>query len=52
MGIKNSKGTVSIENFRNRIRLRWRISQNRYSISLGEYNKLNLIFAKKSSITN
>jgi integrase len=47
LGIKNQKGTVSVENFKNRIRLRWRYQGKRYSLSLGPYDKLNLKAAKK-----
>ena len=47
MGIKNQKGAVSIENFKNRIRLRWRYQGKRYSLSLGAYGKINLKAAKK-----
>ena len=47
LGIKNQKGTVSIENFKNRIRLRWRYQGKRYSLSLGPYDKINLKAAKK-----
>jgi integrase len=42
LGIKNQKGTVSVENFKNRIRLRWRYQGKRYSLSLGPYDKINL----------
>jgi len=47
MGIKNAKGSVSIEDFRGRIRLRWRYLSKRYSLSLSSYNKTNLLQAKK-----
>jgi integrase len=47
LGIKNQKGTVSVENFKNRIRLRWRFQCKRYSLSLGQYDKINLKAAKK-----
>jgi integrase len=42
LGIKNQKGKVSVENFKNRIRLRWRYLGKRYSFSLGPYDKINL----------
>ncbi|MGV3595593.1 MAG: Arm DNA-binding domain-containing protein [Sediminibacterium sp.] len=42
MGHKNSKGAVSITNYRGRIRLRWRYQDKRYSLSLATYNKVNL----------
>jgi integrase len=47
LGIKNQKGKVSIENFKNRIRLRWRYQGKRYSLSLGPYDKINLKAAQK-----
>ncbi len=50
MGIKNPKGTVTIENFRERIRLRWRYQTKRYSLSLHSYNKMNLLEARKTAI--
>ncbi len=34
LGIKNQKGTVLVENFKNRIRLRWRYLSKRYSLSV------------------
>jgi integrase len=46
MGIKNQKGTVSVENYRGRIRLRWRYKAKRYSISLTAYSKQNLFQAR------
>jgi integrase len=50
MGIKNQKGTVSIENYKNRIRLRWRYGGKRYSLSLAAYNKANLAITKKVAL--
>jgi integrase len=50
MGRKNSKGTVSLENDRNRIRLRWRFQSKRYSINLNQYNKFSLREAKKLAL--
>jgi integrase len=47
LGIKKQKGTVSVENFKNRIRLRWRYLGKRYSLSLGPYEKVNLKASKK-----
>ena len=47
MGIKNQKGTVSIENYRERIRLRWRFQGVRYALNLSAYTKVNLIQARK-----
>ena len=46
MGIKNQKGTVSVENYRGRIRLRWRYKAKRYSLSLTAYSKQNLFQAR------
>lgn len=50
MGQKNTKGTVSISNAGNRIRLRWRHKSIRYSINLNSYNKLNLLAARKVAL--
>ena len=47
LGHKSSKGSVTISNYKNRIRLRWRHKGKRYSLSLAAYNKVNLITAKK-----
>ncbi|OYZ00982.1 MAG: hypothetical protein B7Y37_08785 [Sphingobacteriia bacterium 28-36-52] len=47
MGIKKQKGSVSVENYRNRIRLRWRYQGKRYSLNLASYNKPNLTASKK-----
>jgi integrase len=48
MGTKKAKGSVSVENYRNRIRLRWRYQGKRYSLNLGVYNKTNLAAIKKT----
>lgn len=50
MGHKNSKGTVSILNHKNRIRLRWRFQLERYSLNLGGYIKTNLVHARKVAV--
>lgn len=50
MGIKNQKGAVSIENYRSRLRLRWRHKGVRYLITLSAYNKVNLPTAKKIAL--
>jgi len=50
MGIKNSKGNVSIENFRGRVRLRWRYRGKRYALSLFDYNKTNLKESRKIAV--
>jgi integrase len=48
MGHKKQKGTVSITQYKGRIRLRWRFDGQRYSLNLGVYSDLNLIQAKKT----
>jgi hypothetical protein len=50
LGQKNSKGTVSISNADNRIRLRWRYQSIRYSINLHSYSKANLLAARKIAL--
>ena len=50
MGTKNGKGTVSIENIDNRIRLRWRFQKKRFSLNLFHFSKANLLQAKKITI--
>ncbi|MBH2005459.1 MAG: DUF3596 domain-containing protein [Sphingobacteriia bacterium] len=50
MGIKNQKGTVSVENYRDRIRLRWRYQNKRYSLSLYKISKQNLLQARKTAL--
>ncbi len=50
LGIKNQKGTVSVENFKNRIRLRWRHQGKRFSLSLWHYSKVNLLEARKVAL--
>lgn len=47
LGHKSPKGAVSISNYKNRIRLRWRYQGKRYSLSLGPYDKVNLKATKK-----
>lgn len=47
LGHKSPKGAVSITNYKERIRLRWRYQGKRFSLSLGPYNKNNLKSAKK-----
>jgi integrase len=55
MGIKkaakNLKGSVSIENYRNKIRLRWRYQSKRYTLNLFTFNPHNLLQAKKLAVT-
>ncbi len=50
MGQKNYKGTVSISNADGRIRLRWRYNSQRFSLSLYNYSKSNLLQAKKTAL--
>jgi integrase len=50
LGIKTAKGVVSVEKFRERIRLRWRFQERRYSLSLSVYNELNLLKAKQVAL--
>jgi len=50
MGIKNQKGAVSIENYRSRLRLRWRYQGVRYLITLSAYNKINVSQAKRIAL--
>jgi len=50
MGHKNSKGNVSLTNYKGRIRLRWRYQSVRYSINLLSYSKTNLLSAKKTAL--
>ncbi len=49
-GTKKSKGTVAIEHYRGRVRLRWRYKGTRYSLSLFQYTKLNVGAAKKIAL--
>lgn len=50
LGHKSPKGAVSITNYKERIRLRWRHQGKRYSLSLGPYDKVNLKAAKKIAL--
>jgi len=47
LGHKSPKGAVSVSNYKERIRLRWRYQCKRYSLSLGPYDKVNLKATKK-----
>ena len=47
MGRKNSKGTVSIVQDGQRVRLRWRYQKKRYSLNLFHYSKANVSQARK-----
>ncbi len=50
MGHKSSKGEISITNYKDRIRLRWRYENKRYSLSLSAWKQLNILQAKKIAI--
>lgn len=50
LGQKNQKGTVSLHNNCNRIRIRWRYLGKRYSINHSSYNHFNLLEAKKLAL--
>lgn len=50
MGNKSQKGTVSVEIYRGRIRLRWRYQSKRYSFSLFKHSKENLVHARKTAL--
>ena len=47
LGHKSPKGAVSISNYKERIRLRWRYLGKRYSLSLAAYDKVNLRAVKR-----
>jgi len=47
LGHKSPKGAVSISNYKERIRLRWRYLGKRYSLSLAAFNKVNLKATKR-----
>lgn len=49
-GHKSPKGTVSITNYKGRIRLRWRHQGKRFSLSLSNYCKLHLLEAQKVAL--
>jgi integrase len=50
MGHRNSKGTVSIINYKGRVRLRWRYFSKRYSINLFAYTKENTLHARITAL--
>lgn len=50
MGTKNLKGSVSIENITNRLRLRWRFQKKRYSLNLFHFTRANLLQSKKIAV--
>jgi integrase len=47
---KSIKGTVSVTKNKDRIRLRWRYLAKRYSLTLNQYTKLNLVKARKIAV--
>jgi integrase len=47
LGHKSPKGAISVTNYKNRIRLRWRYQGKRYSLSLGPFDKINLKAARR-----
>lgn len=49
-GHKNSRGTVSINNYKGRVRLRWSYQSKRYSINLSVYSKAAILPAKKLAL--
>lgn len=49
--MKSAKGSVSIVNHADRIRLRWRYQKQRYSLNLFQYNKANMLQAKKIALS-
>ena len=52
MGIKTQKGPVSLEDYRSRLRLRWRHKGVRYLSTLSAYNKINRPQAKRIALEN
>lgn len=46
-GHKNPRGTVSIINYKGRVRLRWSYQSKRYSMNLSVYSKATILPAKK-----
>ena len=50
LGHKSPKGSVTISNHKERIRLRWRYLGKRYSLSLLSYSKVNLAAAKRVAL--
>lgn len=47
---KKRRGEISIEEFRGRLRIRWRYNNRRYSLSAAANTKLNLLIAQKVAI--
>jgi integrase len=50
MGLKNTKGAVSLTNWKGRVRMRWRNDGKRYSLTLFPKTKKGLHQAKKPAL--
>jgi integrase len=50
MGLKNTKGAVSLTDWKGRVRMRWRYEGKRYSLTLFPNNKKGLHQAKKLAL--
>ena len=50
MGLKNTKGAVSLTDWKGRVRMRWRHLGTRYSLTLFPNNKKGLLQAKKLAL--
>ena len=50
MGLKKTKGAVSLTDWKGRVRMRWRHLNKRYSLTLFTNNKKGLLQAKKLSL--
>ncbi len=50
MGLKNTKGAVSLTDWKGRVRMRWRHLNKRYSLTLFPNNKKGLLQAKKLAL--
>jgi integrase len=50
MGLKNTKGAVSLTDWKGRVRMRWRYEGKRYSLTLFPNNKKGLLQSKKLAL--
>ena len=50
MGLKKTKGAVSLTDWKGRIRMRWRHESTRYSLALFKNNRKGLLQAKKLAL--
>jgi len=50
MGLKNTKGAISLTDWKGRVRMRWRHLGKRYSLTLFPNNKKGLLQAKKLAL--